>query len=121
MDLESTDSEAENSNSPAQATSTSLVRHSQTLEGAVKAYPELALREIAEELGLDYDCIESMAQEHRTARAERALIRVPLKTSNPPMESIPLHRSSPRPRLPSAVPASSVITRQSRKRQLREL
>ena len=44
----------------------------QTLEDAVEAHPELAMQELAEELGLDYDRIESTVQAYKTYRAEHA-------------------------------------------------
>lgn len=57
----------------------------QTLEDAVEAHPELAIQELAEEFGLDYDRIESTVQAYKTYHAQHRSFRPPPKRSNPPI------------------------------------
>lgn len=120
-DLESSDSESENSTfakSPssepssqksAQSSPTSsFPQQPRTLEDAIDAHPELALQEIAEEIGLDYNRIESTVQEYKVYRAQQALIQAPLKRSTPPKltrdPSLKRQRREPRPSPPTPIP-----------------
>lgn len=94
-DLDRSDSEFENPNSAKSATSVPLSQNSyppssfpqqpRTLEDAVDAHPELALQEIAEELGLDYDRIESSVQAHKSYQAKQALAQAPPKRPTTPI------------------------------------
>lgn len=94
-DLDRSDSEFENPTSAKSATLEPLSQNSsppssspqqpRTLEDAVDAHPELALQEIAEELGLDYDRIESSVQAYKSYQAKQPLAQAPPKRPTPPI------------------------------------
>jgi hypothetical protein len=90
----------------------SFPQQPQTLEDAVGAHPELALQEIAEELGLDYDRIESTVQAYKAYHAKQTLVRAPPKRSTPPVLTRELfpkrQRQQPRPSPPVPVPHFTV-------------
>ena len=121
-DLESTDSEAENSDLSVESTSSSSPSQSPTLEAALKAHPDLALQEIAEELGLDYDRIRSTVQTRKNARARRASVRASLQPLNSPGNPTTPQPSAPGRRSTIKLSNSSTVTRKStRKRQRPEV
>lgn len=117
-DLESSDSESENSTSAKSPSSepssqkssptSSFPQQPRTLEDAIDAHPELALQEIAEEIGLDYDRIESSVQAYKVYHAQQASIQAPLKRSTPPKltrdSSLKRQRREPRPSPPIPIP-----------------
>jgi hypothetical protein len=124
-DLETSDSESENSvpsgTSPAakpfsphrSSPSSSFPPQPRTLEDAVEAHPELALQEIADELGLDYDRIESTAQAYKAYRAKQESTRTPSKRFSPPILNRELmmskrQRPNPHPSPPPHVPHFTV-------------
>ena len=120
-DLESSDSESENStfakspsiepSSQKSSPPSSFPQQPRTLEDAIDAHPELALQEIAEEIGLDYDRIESTVQAYKAYHAKQALIQAPLKRSTPPIltrDSSKRQRQKPRPSPPIHIPHFTV-------------
>lgn len=115
-DLESSDSESENSTSAKSTLSEPSSRKSsppslfplqpRTLEEAIDAHPELALQDIAEEIGLDYDRIESIVREYKIHHTKQALTQAPLKRSTPPklIRDLSSKRQRPEPPLSPPIP-----------------
>lgn len=128
-DFESSDSESENApssaNSPSNEPSPQKLsppsassQQPQTLEDAVEAHPELALQELAEEFGLDYDRIESTVQAYKTYHAKHAVVRAPPKRSTPPILTRELfpkrQRQHPRPSPPVQIMSFTVEDEEAR-------